>query len=97
MVLHPGRDLFLGPTLSDIVGPIIVSGDHSKDIAIHRRDLFIKGDAGNGAAGVGANAGKGDEGVIIPREMPRKITADDFGRLVEISGTTVIPETLPSF
>jgi len=65
------------------------------DIAVHNRDGFIVGDAGDGGGGVGADAGKFQERGCRGGYSAGVVGNYGLGGLVEHAGPTVVSKTAP--
>ena len=67
----------------------------SLDVAIHDGCALVECVAGNGAGGVAADAGQGEQLSRCPGELPVESFDDLLGRAVQVAGTRVVAEPLP--
>lgn len=75
----------------DAEGP----GEHSEDVAVDGWRRVVEGDAADGAGGVGADAGQGEELDWIGRDAAVEAAEDFGGGAVKVAGAGVIAEAFP--
>ena len=96
LVLHdPGRELPLHLRVGDQPGVVVEPGKHPQNVSVHGGHRETEADGCNGPRRVLPDAGQGQQGVVISRQLPAVLSADDLRCLLQIAHPAVITQPLP--
>ena len=73
----------------------VETGDDTLDIAVDHGGGLVEGDGRDGAGGIGADAGQGQEGFAGGWELPAMVRDDGAGAFQKVAGTGVVAKTGP--
>ncbi len=96
-ILSDAREAALRFALADIAIVIEQPGEDAPHIAIDGGGRFSEGDAGDGRGAIGADAGQGEQLVILAWDGAAMLPLDEAGRPLEVARARVIAEAFPLF
>ena len=73
------------------------AGKDAADIGVHQGHRQIVGNGGDGPGGIGADAGQGQQGLLVAGDDTAVVADDDPGAFADIDGPAVIAKALPAF
>ena len=95
MLHDPGCELPLHLRVGDQPGIVVEPGKHPQNVAVHSGHREAEADGGNGPRRVLPDAGQGQQGVVIGRQLPAVLGADDLCRFLQVAHPAVITQSLP--
>ena len=89
-----GEGLFHG-RFGDDARVVVQAGKHPQHVAVHGGHRDAEADGRHRPGRVVANAGQGPQGVVVGRQLPAVLRADDLCRLLQVAHPAVVAKALP--
>ena len=94
-IIRDSPQLFPRRGLTDVLIQIQQARENADHIAIKNRDRAPKGDAGDGAGGIGSDAGQLEQSLDLRRHFAAELARNDVGGAMQIAGAAVISQAFP--